>query len=88
MPFVSNTSKAIKELIEAGVIPQECRRFELVAEPMKPVIMRYEVMATEEQMQKIADALIRNPEDAREIVRVIAFPRRPGEEEVSVSVDI
>lgn len=71
-----NNSKAIKALIEAGIIPQECRRFELIAEPNQFVTMRYEVHVTEEQMQQIADALIASPDEAKRVVAAIAFPRK------------
>lgn len=83
----SQTSKAIKELIDAGVIPKDCRRFELICTTSSPILLRYEVNATPEQVQRIADALIRNPEEARAIATFIAFPSR-GLEEADRSITV
>lgn len=73
MAISSNTSKAIGQLKDAGIIPPQCRRFELVAEAGKPVLLRLEVLATEEQVQQIADALERNSSETGRIARTIMF---------------
>ena len=67
----ANGSTAIKTLIESGVIPPECRRFELLAEAGGLILLRFEVNATEDQMEIIAKALSDNRDELiREVVPV------------------
>jgi hypothetical protein len=68
-----HNSKAIQEMIAVGVIPQNCQKFEMLSDAEGAVLFKYEVFATEEQVQQIADALKRNPEEAQRITRTVLF---------------
>jgi hypothetical protein len=83
MAISPHNSKAIKELIAAGIIPPECIRFELLAEAGETVRLRYEVHASEDQIQQIADALKRNPEETREMARSIVLKGPRSQVEIS-----
>lgn len=77
-------SKAIQELIAAAVIPDECRNFELIVDANKPVLLRYEVNATEEQVKAIAEALARHPEEVEQLVREVIVQAKDSPLAVSV----
>jgi hypothetical protein len=64
---------AVKRLIDEGIIPPLCRKFVLSCEVNQLIVMNLEVYVTREQMDKIAAALIDNPEEAKRIARDIVF---------------
>jgi len=76
----------VKALTEAGVIPLHCISLELSISVGKPIRIKTEVFATEEQVLAIAEVLQENPEEAREIARSIAFRSRSSD--ASVTVDL
>lgn len=78
----------VKELTAAGILPRECKRFELIMEPAQLVQLRFEVNATQEQVKAIADALIRHPEQARSIVKLIAYPRPESDSATPAAVKV
>ena len=86
METIPQGSKAIKQLSAAGIIPPECTRFELLAEVNKAVRLRYEVFASEEQVQQIADVLERNPEEALEMARSFVFKSKTSDLTVFVEL--
>jgi hypothetical protein len=73
MSITPYNSNFIKRLVEEGVIPHECRSMTLVCAVDKVITMRLEVLVTGEQMAKIVDALIDNPEEAKAFAREIIF---------------
>lgn len=64
---------AVKRLIVEGIIPPFCRRVTFNFAVNKVATMILEVEVTGEQMEKIADALADNPEEAKAIAREIIF---------------
>jgi len=77
MPFTPNNSKIIDELVTAGIIPPECRSFQLNCEVSKAVTITTTSFISPESFQKLADVLKANPEEARRIVRDCIF-EAPG----------
>lgn len=63
------TSNALRELINIGLIPAQCTRFELVIDAKDAIRAKVEFLVTEEKLQQIADAFKRNPEEAAQIIR-------------------
>ena len=57
MSYVASTHPLVKDLIEAGVIPKECRRFSLVMNVGEPIVFKSEVYVTEEQFQSLCDGM-------------------------------
>jgi hypothetical protein len=78
----------IKQLIDAGVIPQECTRFSFEANVKDVMRITAECFATGEQVKAIADALMSNPQVAKEIARTIIFRSQDGSSNESVSVEL
>ena len=78
----------IKDLIDAGVIPAQCTRFTLEASVKDAITIKSECFATEEQVRMIADALLSNPEAARDIARSIVFRSLEYPEARSVTVEL
>lgn len=69
MAIKPTRSKAVAELIEIGLIPAECTRFELVLDAKDVIRAKCEFNVTEEQMGKIRDAFTRNPEEISQMLR-------------------
>lgn len=69
-------SKAVKKLIEIGLIPQECTRFELILDAKEAIQAKCEFFVSEEGMQKIADAFASSPEEVMQIIKTARV--RPG----------
>lgn len=69
MPITPNQSKAIQRLIEAGIVPANCTRWKLISDVNDVIRARMEILVDEPTLQKIADALIENEEEAKQIVR-------------------
>jgi hypothetical protein len=66
----------VKQLVDAGIIPELCTKFTLTAAMDEPIRMVSECFVTEEQFREIADALLKNPEEATRITRLaILHPR-------------
>jgi hypothetical protein len=76
MATASHESKAIKQLIRDGVIPPECRKFQLTADANGIVRVSFEVFASEETIQKIADAYADNPEEVALLAKRATFTTR------------
>ncbi len=70
MSISTFNSKIVAELIEAGIIPRHCSKWEMVADVKDAVRIRSEVFVTEEQYRQIADALLRNKTEARAAVQL------------------
>jgi hypothetical protein len=74
--FVASRSPIVKRLIEAGIIPHLATKFSLTVDMNAPIRMTSECFVTEEQFREIADALLKNPEEAKRITRLaILHPR-------------
>ena len=73
MAFAPQGSQAVKALTDAGVLPKACKHFEMILSVNKPCLFRYEVFATEEQVQAIANALRDNPEEAQRIAKEVTL---------------
>jgi len=43
-----------KALIDAGLVPKNCRRLEVIIAPMQATILRYEVFVDQDDMGKLA----------------------------------
>ena len=69
MAISVHNSKAVKQLIDCGVIPQECKSFTLHLEVNKAVTAEFEVYLSEAQLQSIADALRDNPSEVEGMVK-------------------
>ena len=77
MSYVSAHNPIIMELIEAGVIPKQCRKFTIEAKIGTPVVITSEVFVTEEQFRVIADSLKRHGKDAARLqANLIVFNRQ------------
>ena len=62
-------SKAVAELIEIGLLPAACTRFELVIDAKDAIRAKCEFIVTEEQMVAISEAFARNPDEVAQILR-------------------
>jgi hypothetical protein len=69
-------SKAVKQLIDIGLIPAECTRFELILDAKEAIRAKCEFFVSEDALQKIADALASNPEEVTQIIKTATV--RPG----------
>lgn len=67
--LVPHASKAVRALIEAGIVPEMCTRFELKIAANEVIRAKCEFLLSEEQMEKIATALRDHPEEAKAIAR-------------------
>lgn len=74
MPLYPQGSQVIRALIDMGIVPSECRRFELIADADEPVLFRYEIRPSAEQMQILLDTLQQHPEELSRVAKkLIAF---------------
>lgn len=71
---VGNRSAVIRRLIDVGVIPAECTRFELVCAVNEPIRATCTFNVNEEQLEQIAKAYEEYPEEAAAIIREIVRP--------------
>lgn len=53
MSIISSHNYIVKKLVEDGIVLPQCRRFEVVVEATKPVILRQETYVTEEQFKRL-----------------------------------
>jgi hypothetical protein len=67
-------SNAVRRLIELGVIPPECVRFELIFDVGDVIRATCTFNVTEDQLEKIAQAYEENPDDAAGIIREFVRP--------------
>lgn len=72
--FMPQHSKVVKRLIEVGLIPAECVRFELVMEVSQVVRATCTFNVTEDQLAQIAKAYEDYPEEAAGMIREIVRP--------------
>ena len=56
----THDSGLVTELIDAGIIPAQCRKWELIADANSVLIARSEVIVTPEQMEAVKAALLRH----------------------------
>lgn len=75
--FCPNNNPIVKELVDAGIIAPECRKWHLVAEVNSAVKVVSEVFVTEEQFRKIADALLANRKSLAEVTVHKSIERGP-----------
>lgn len=75
------SSKAIRSLMDAGIIPKNCSRWTLVSDPRDCVRMISEVVVTEREFQTIADALLNNRDEARQMAQVIVRSKDRAEDD-------
>lgn len=66
-------SPAVKALIEAGIIPRLCKKFELIIEVGQPIRLIAETLVTEEKFRELADILKDYPEEAAKFAREFVF---------------
>jgi hypothetical protein len=64
---IPNNSPIVERLIETGIIPKLCAKFELTVSVNEPLRITSECFVTEAQFREIADALLENPEEAKRI---------------------
>jgi hypothetical protein len=75
MPLFVNGSNFVKELVDAGVVPRNCRCFSIEARAGDVVVIKYEVYPEEADMRAVLDALKNNPDELEDIVREVTFKR-------------
>jgi len=68
-------SKLVKALLDAGIIPAQCTRFDLHISFDDVIRATYEVIVSEEQFEKIAATLKDNPEEAKAFARALLAER-------------
>jgi len=64
---------AVRKLVEEGVLPRGCFRFELIGDAGEVVKLVTHCYITEQQFRKIADAFMGSRERAREIAELIVY---------------
>lgn len=69
--IVPQFSNAVRQLIDIGLIPENCTRFELIIDAKDAIRAKCEFVVTEEQLGQIATAFKDSPDEAREIIRTI-----------------
>jgi hypothetical protein len=62
-------SKAVRELIDVGLIPAECTHFELILDRNNAIQAKATYFVSEADLQKVADAFKRHPEEVGQIMR-------------------
>lgn len=78
-------SKAVQRLMASGIIPKNCSKWTLVSDVHDCVRMISEVVVTEREFQTIADALLDNREEAKQMARLIVrSAERPGDEGIAL----
>lgn len=60
-------SQAVRKLIELGILPPDCTRFELVIDAKDAIRAKCEFFVSEEALQEIAAVFEQHPEEARRI---------------------
>lgn len=85
--LISGRSQIVLDLFKTGLIPQNCKRFELVIEENSTIRMRLDIYVEEAQLRKLADALRDNPKEAEELARTIVF-RSSEFPELSPTVEV
>lgn len=68
-----HSSSIVKELVASGIIPPACFRWSLISEAGGVIKIVSEVFITEQQFRDVADALMRNREEAREAAALIVY---------------
>src|SRR5712692_871137 len=68
---VSVYSNIVRRLIENGIIPPQCRRWELLFEVGHVFLMRSEVFVTSEQLEVIEKVLNEFPNEAQSFARTV-----------------
>jgi hypothetical protein len=64
---------AVAALIEAGIIPRLCKKFELIIEVGQPIRVVAETLVAEEKFRELADVLRDYPEEAAKFAREFVF---------------
>ncbi len=80
---VSPDSKILKRLIEAGIIPPQCRRWGLFFEAGSVAIMRTEVFVTPEQFEVISKILEEFPEEAKTFSETVFVAIKEGTDDLT-----
>lgn len=58
MPTILHPSKLEAALLKRGLLPPNCRLLEVVMGVMTPVVIRYEVFLTAEDMRRFGEAYL------------------------------
>lgn len=74
-----------QQLIDAGVIPPNCRNFTLTLTPLQPITAKYEVFITQEQMEAI-EAAAKDLND-EELLRKYVLRTRDGSREKELTIE-
>ena len=62
-----------QELISAGIIPERCVKWTITSSIHDTLRITAEVLVTDEEYRKIADALLANKEEVSKALKLIAF---------------
>jgi hypothetical protein len=69
-------SNAVKKLIEIGILPPDCTRFELVIDAKDVIRAKCEFFVSEEALHEIAAVFEQNPDEAMRIARSMMVTAR------------
>jgi hypothetical protein len=78
MAFAARGSKLVKALTDAGIVPAECSRFELVLDTKEPVRAKCEFNVTSDQMEVIVAALKQEHEDGKRVILDAVLKKMPA----------
>lgn len=71
--ITTGTSKAVRRLIDSGIIPPNCRKAILKLEAQSVITLELELFVSKEQFDEIANALIDNADEANRLARSVVF---------------
>ena len=63
-------NQVIKTLVDAGVIPEGCKKFWLYIDANQAVTMNAVTFVFDNAYEHVIDALVSNPEDAAKLIKV------------------
>ena len=82
--FLPHHSEAVRRLIEAGIIPHDCTRFELFAAVGEVVAIRTESYLSHEDFELLSKVLAEHPEEAARMARSMTLVDRSTDEKATV----
>lgn len=78
----------IQALLDAGIIPPHCTDLEILMKCGAPPRIRAEVLVTDAALHQIADALLRDPAEARRLTEYLVRGQEHGDNGPTVTVPI
>ncbi len=85
MPIPSQ-NRIVEDLLAIGIIPQDCARWTVDAVAGGVVTMTAEVFISEKQFQLVADALLKNRDEALKAAWLVLKSRDRSKDDVGITL--